>query len=74
MVLLYSNSQWIRIWIVDCIHSCFLVVSCCPGIRSDGLDDNRIQKRYTPGGLHFREKGLCPYAVDVFYFHDTDNF
>lgn len=45
-----------------------------PGVCSGGLNDNRIQKRYTPGGLHFREKGLWPYGVDVFYFHDTDNF
>ena len=31
-------------------------------------------RTYTPGGLHFREKGLWPYGVDVFHFHDTGNF
>ena len=41
---------------------------------SDCLNDNRIQKRYTPGGLHFREKSLCLYGVDVFHFHDMSKF
>ena len=45
-----------------------------PGIRSDGLDDNRIQKRYTRVVYISEKNGLCLYAVDVFHFHDTGIF
>lgn len=37
-------------------------------------DSMGFMGQYAPGGLHFKEKGLCSYAVDVFNIHDTSKF
>ena len=72
---LYSGGHRIEYCLLCCVFSgavlcclwCCVVLSALevcevPGHRGD----------IPPGSLHFCRRGVCPYGVDVFNFHDTD--
>ena len=63
---LYSGSHMMEYCLLCCVFSCCVVLSALevcevPGHRGD----------IPPGSLHFCRRGVCPYGVDVFHFHDT---
>ena len=53
-----------------CVFSCCVVLSLLSALEVCEVPGHRGD--IPPGSLHFCRRGVCPYGVDVFHFHDTD--
>ena len=58
------------LFIVLCVLWCCVMLSLLSALEVCEVPGHRGD--IPPGGLHFCRRGVCPYGVDVFHFHDTD--